>query len=41
MNYCSACGQKVEEAMKFCSNCGQKLVDLGKEPGGEEKKAEG
>jgi len=41
MNYCSACGQKVEEAMKFCSNCGQKLVDLGKEPGEEEKKAEG
>jgi len=40
MNYCPACGQKIEEAMKFCSNCGQKLVDVGKEPGEKEKQVE-
>ncbi|HEY98592.1 MAG TPA: zinc ribbon domain-containing protein [Dehalococcoidia bacterium] len=28
MNYCPACGQKVEETSRFCSNCGQKLSNM-------------
>lgn len=40
MNYCPACGYKVEESMKFCSNCGQKLVDAGEEPVEKEKQTD-
>jgi hypothetical protein len=40
MNYCPACGQKLEESMKFCSNCGQKLVEIGKELVEKEKPVE-
>ena len=32
MNYCPACGQKLEESMKFCSNCGQKIIEPGTRP---------
>ena len=28
MNYCHACGQKLEQNMKFCFNCGLRLNDI-------------
>lgn len=30
-NFCSKCGNKLEDDAKFCHNCGEKLVTKDKE----------